>query len=50
MRCPECNSEKVVKAGKEWRKRERVQRYRCKECGRLFVEGGKDTESQGGQS
>ena len=37
--CPECKSTKLAKAGKTWRKRERVQRWRCLECGRVFTEG-----------
>lgn len=34
MRCPRCESESVVKAGFQSEK----QRYKCKECKRLFVE------------
>ena len=37
MNCPECNSDKLLKRGFRGGK----QRYRCKECGRCFVEGTK---------
>ena len=36
-RCNECRSENVIKAGFDWRDRARRQRYRCKDCGKLFV-------------
>ncbi len=42
MDCPECGSEKVTKDGhaQSWinRKIERVQKYRCNDCGRSFRE------------
>ena len=38
MKCPECESEKSAKAGFSWRARKKVQRYRCLDCGRSFVE------------
>lgn len=34
MHCPRCESERLVKSGFQSKK----QRYKCKECGRLFVE------------
>lgn len=45
MRCPECRSKKIIKAG--WavtRKEGRKQRFQCRSCGRVFYEkktGGK---------
>ena len=36
--CPECNSTDLVKAGKTWKARQRVQRWRCKKCGLIFTE------------
>jgi len=38
MKCPECGSDKITKAGIAWSKRRKVQRFRCSDCGRLFVE------------
>ena len=35
--CPECGSTNTSKASKVWRARQKVQRYRCGHCGRLFV-------------
>jgi transposase-like protein len=35
IKCPECNSENLVKAGKCIVKREETQVYRCKDCKRL---------------
>lgn len=37
VKCNECESENVVKAGFVWRKRKKVQRYRCKDCGKVFA-------------
>ena len=37
MQCPRCNFSEVVKAGLQSRK----QRYKCKQCRRLFVEAGR---------
>jgi transposase-like protein len=37
MQCPRCNSSEIVKAGLQSRK----QRYKCKQCRRLFVEAGR---------
>jgi transposase-like protein len=38
VKCPACKSQKTKRAGK-YRGKYRVnQRYRCKECGRSFVE------------
>jgi transposase-like protein len=36
-RCNECQSTNVVKAGFDYRARQKVQRYRCKDCKKLFV-------------
>lgn len=36
-KCPECGSEKVVKAGWTWRARKRIQQYRCNSCGHYFI-------------
>ena len=39
--CPECNSVNLVKYGKRWKKnddtqkRELLQQYQCKDCGRI---------------
>lgn len=35
--CNECGSENVVKAGFAWRNRKKVQRFRCKDCGKVFA-------------
>ncbi len=35
----ECQSERVTKAGKTWKSRKKVQRWRCTSCGRIFTEG-----------
>ena len=47
LRCPECNSEKLIKFGFKWagskvdigdgekKKRIKLQQYQCKDCGRL---------------
>ena len=38
VKCTECNSIDVTKAGLGWRSRvKNVQRYRCKQCGKVFV-------------
>lgn len=53
MKCPECGSVRLIKFGKKFvilpaGKRERVQQYQCRDCGRITVhpikEGGKDNE------
>jgi transposase-like protein len=36
--CPFCNSKRIIKAGKVKLKREIVQRYFCKKCGKFFQE------------
>lgn len=41
MECPECKSTQTTKAGKVWKARQQVQRYRCSDCGRLFTPDGK---------
>jgi transposase-like protein len=38
LECPECKSTQLVKSGKAWRNRIKVQRYRCLKCGRVFTE------------
>ncbi len=37
VKCNECGSGDVIKAGHDYRQRKRVQRYRCKTCKKLFV-------------
>ncbi len=37
LKCPECGSAKVTKAGWDWRKRVKVQKYQCQACGKYFV-------------
>lgn len=37
-KCPECSSNKTIKAGLSPRKRKWVQRYRCNNCLRFFLE------------
>jgi len=37
LKCPECGSTEYAKAGKVWIARQKVQRYRCTKCGRLFI-------------
>ncbi len=37
-KCPECGSVKTTKAGFNIRKRQDVQRHRCKDCKRVFTE------------
>ena len=37
IKCTDCNSDNVIKAGFDWKDRKRVQRYRCKNCGKVFV-------------
>lgn len=41
-RCPECKSENHTKAGFSWRNREKIQRYRCGDCGRVFTPNNKE--------
>ncbi len=38
MRCPDCNEENTIKAGKRESKSGKVQRYYCKNCDRYFTE------------
>lgn len=41
LHCPECNSTNLIKFDKRWKKnrdtqkREEVQQYQCKDCGRI---------------
>jgi transposase-like protein len=37
MRCPECGSNHIVKAGIQVQKNKRKQRYLCKQCGRIIL-------------
>jgi len=38
VKCSECGSDEVIKAGWNWRNRKKdVQRYRCNKCGKVFV-------------
>lgn len=47
MKCPECQSEKLIKYGWKWQSymdwnkqrsdRKRVQQYRCNDCGRVTI-------------
>jgi len=37
MRCPECGSNHIVKAGIQVQKHRCKQRYLCKECGRIII-------------
>jgi transposase-like protein len=38
VKCTKCGAENNIKTGFQWRKGKRdVQRYRCKECGKVFV-------------
>ncbi len=37
IKCPECQSEKVIKSGFRWVTRKKVQQYRCNGCGKLFA-------------
>ena len=37
LRCPECKSIRLIKSGKGWSGRTRVQRYQCKDCGRMVL-------------
>lgn len=50
MKCPECQSERITKAGFNWRKRERVQRYRCQNCGKLFIDNQVEKFKEAGAS
>jgi transposase-like protein len=36
LSCPECNSNEIIKAGCGWSGRYKVQKYLCKNCGRIF--------------
>jgi transposase-like protein len=38
MKCVYCNSERIVKNGKDQANGQRIQTYRCKDCGRRFNE------------
>lgn len=38
MKCPDCGSERVKRAGKYGGKYKTSQGYRCKDCKRFFVE------------
>lgn len=49
IKCNVCGSEKVIKAGWAWRNRQKnVQKYRCKECGKIFVPVNGDKEKKSG--
>lgn len=47
LRCNECDSNDLIGAGKEWKRnpdggvprRIKVQKYRCKSCGKIMVDG-----------
>ncbi len=41
-KCPECKSKNFTKAGLSWRNREKIQRYRCSDCGRVFTPDNKE--------
>lgn len=36
-KCPRCNSANIVKHGFKYNQRKKVQRYRCKDCGRRLI-------------
>jgi len=36
MTCPECKATRLAKSGLTWRNRQRIQRWRCLSCGRIF--------------
>jgi len=38
LECPECKSTNLIKSGKAWRLRTKIQRWRCSKCGRIFTE------------
>jgi len=38
MRCPDCNNENTIKAGKRESKSGKIQRYYCKTCEKYFTE------------
>jgi len=52
MKCPECNSTRLVKFGKkfvggpELGKRHRVQQYQCNECGRITIYPREESEEK----
>ena len=46
IKCPECQTTKVTKAGFTWQDRKQVQRYRCGICGRLFLPNDKDKKGE----
>ena len=41
LMCPECGSEKLIKFGMRWVKREgkrvKVQQFSCRDCGRISI-------------
>lgn len=37
MKCPECNSVRLIKFGKKFSNRRLVQQYQCKDCGRITI-------------
>lgn len=37
LRCPECNSTRIIKFGKVWQGRKKKQRYQCLACGRTTI-------------
>lgn len=40
IKCNKCGSTDVYKAGLDWRGGKRTaQRYRCRNCGKIFVDG-----------
>jgi transposase-like protein len=50
-KCNKCGSTKNIKAGLGWRKGKRdVQRYRCLDCGKIFLEPDKDKGENIGKS
>lgn len=45
LKCPECHSTNLVKCGYSIRHRERIQRYRCNQCKRIFIPENKKEEA-----
>lgn len=48
VNCPECRA-KMHKIGKVWSGRNRVQRYRCPNCGRTTINSKAQADASGGK-
>jgi len=45
-KCPECNSEKIIKAGFNVTRKGKKQKLKCQDCGRTFYPPQKEKKEQ----